>query len=195
MAAILGGLAGVAEGRPARMYCARSRPWPSCTHACILTRTLALFPLLTIAACGTTPTSAPMDHHGHGAHLTAGTASIDDPAQWAKRFDDPAWDAWQKPDAAITRLGLAADAQVADVGAGTGYFAVRLAWAVPWRGRLPLTSSPPWWPGWPIAAREDVVNLRRCWRSPPIPGRKPPAPVTSSSSATRGTTWPTGPRG
>ena len=46
---------------------------------------------------------------------------------WAKVFDDPARDAWQKPHEVIAALKLAPDAAVADIGAGTGYFAVRLA--------------------------------------------------------------------
>jgi len=48
-------------------------------------------------------------------------------AQWASVFDDPARDAWQKPHEVIGALGLSAGASVADIGAGTGYFAVRLA--------------------------------------------------------------------
>lgn len=46
---------------------------------------------------------------------------------WARVFDDPARDAWQKPHEVIEALKLAPDAAVADIGAGTGYFAVRLA--------------------------------------------------------------------
>ena len=54
-----------------------------------------------------------------------------DAPAWAKSFDDPARDAWQKPDEVIRALALEPDAKVADLGAGTGYFAVRLARAVP----------------------------------------------------------------
>jgi SAM-dependent methyltransferase len=50
---------------------------------------------------------------------------------WAKVFDDPARDAWQKPHEVITALAPAPDAAVADIGSGTGYFAVRLAHWVP----------------------------------------------------------------
>lgn len=52
---------------------------------------------------------------------------FDDPARYAKSFDDPARDAWQMPDRVINALGIKAGQSVADVGAGTGYFAVRLA--------------------------------------------------------------------
>lgn len=50
---------------------------------------------------------------------------------WVARFDDPGRDAWQKPDRVIAALALGAHDVVADVGAGTGYFAVRLARALP----------------------------------------------------------------
>lgn len=51
--------------------------------------------------------------------------------QWAHVFDDPERDAWQKPHEVIQALGLAPDARVADLGAGTGYFSVRLANMLP----------------------------------------------------------------
>jgi predicted methyltransferase len=54
-----------------------------------------------------------------------------DAEKWARVFDDPARDAWQKPGEVIEALALAADAVVADIGAGTGYFAARLARALP----------------------------------------------------------------
>jgi ubiquinone/menaquinone biosynthesis C-methylase UbiE len=47
--------------------------------------------------------------------------------QWARIFDDPARDAWQQPHRVIETLHLAPDAVVADIGAGTGYFAMRIA--------------------------------------------------------------------
>ncbi len=58
-----------------------------------------------------------------------------DAERWARVFDDPARDAWQKPDEVIGALGLEADDVVADIGSGTGYFAARLAAAVP-KGRV-----------------------------------------------------------
>lgn len=51
--------------------------------------------------------------------------------EWAKVFDDPARDEWQQPDRVIQALALTPTMTVADVGAGTGYFAMRLARAVP----------------------------------------------------------------
>jgi len=51
--------------------------------------------------------------------------------EWAKVFDDPMRDAWQKPHEVIQALALKPDAVVADIGSGTGYFAVRFAHMVP----------------------------------------------------------------
>jgi arsenite methyltransferase len=57
-----------------------------------------------------------------------GSANAD---AWARVLDDPARDAWQRPEDVLKALELAPTMTVADVGAGTGYFAVRLARAVP----------------------------------------------------------------
>jgi len=67
------------------------------------------------------PQSAP-DHMEH---------RFDDPERYAKSFDDPARDAWQLPARVIDALALSPTASVADIGAGTGYFSVRIAKAIP----------------------------------------------------------------
>jgi ubiquinone/menaquinone biosynthesis C-methylase UbiE len=54
-----------------------------------------------------------------------------DPEQYAKSFDDPARDSWQMPSRVIDVLKMSPGTSVADIGAGTGYFTVRLAKAVP----------------------------------------------------------------
>ena len=79
-----------------------------------MSRDLVLSLSLVSAACGST---APA--HAHGVYAGA--------ERWAQRFDDPARDAWQRPDDVLRALDLAPTMTVADVGAGTGYFAVRLA--------------------------------------------------------------------
>ena len=61
--------------------------------------------------------------------------SFGDAEKWSHVFDDPKRDAWQKPHQVIQALALRPDAVVADLGAGTGYFAVRLANMVP-KGRV-----------------------------------------------------------
>jgi len=57
--------------------------------------------------------------------------SFGDAEKWAQVFDDPERDAWQKPHQVILALALDPDAAVADLGAGTGYFAARLANMLP----------------------------------------------------------------
>ncbi len=61
--------------------------------------------------------------------------SFDDAEKWAKVFDDPERDAWQKPHEVIKALALKPDAVIADIGAGTGYFSVRFANMTP-QGRV-----------------------------------------------------------
>jgi cyclopropane fatty-acyl-phospholipid synthase-like methyltransferase len=50
-----------------------------------------------------------------------------DAAESAKNFDDPSRDAWQLPDKVIAALKLKPGQSIADIGAGTGYFSMRLA--------------------------------------------------------------------
>jgi predicted methyltransferase len=82
--------------------------------------------LLAAAACLAGPAAAQAPHSQH---------RFDDAERWARVFDDPKRDAWQKPHEVIQALALKPDAVVADIGAGTGYFAVRLATMVP-NGRV-----------------------------------------------------------
>ena len=85
---------------------------------------------------------------------------FDDAEKWSKIFDDPARDAWQKPAEVIAALKLAPDAIVADIGSGTGYFAVRLARAVP-RGKVYGADAEPDMVKFlnARAARESLANL------------------------------------
>jgi ubiquinone/menaquinone biosynthesis C-methylase UbiE len=69
--------------------------------------------------------SSQQKQHGAGGHHME--HRFDDAEKYAKSFDDPARDAWQMPGRVIEALGLAKGQIVADVGAGTGYFSVRLA--------------------------------------------------------------------
>jgi len=80
------------------------------------------------------------DRHEHRPAQAEGHAHgmphrFEDAEAWSKRFDAAERDAWQKPDEVIHALALPTDAMVVDLGAGTGYFAVRLARALP-KGRV-----------------------------------------------------------
>lgn len=81
---------------------------------------IAVFAYIGAAAAQRPP--AKPDHMHH---------TFDDPERYAKSFDDPARDAWQMPARVIESLKLGRGSLVADVGAGTGYFTVRLAKVVP----------------------------------------------------------------
>lgn len=86
------------------------------------------------AATGAPAQHRPLEDHGNAASgrgMKAHEADFNDPKRWARSFDDPARDAWQKPEEVIRALALKPGDIVADIGAGTGYFAVRLARAVP----------------------------------------------------------------
>lgn len=96
----------------------------------IPTSALIAFLLILAAASASfaqTAPTPPMKHgEDQGFHHSFGNAET-----WAKEFDDPARDAWQKPDQILDALQFAPTARVAEVGAGTGYFSVRIARRVP----------------------------------------------------------------
>jgi ubiquinone/menaquinone biosynthesis C-methylase UbiE len=73
-------------------------------------------------------------HDGHEHH--AMHHRFENAEQWAKTFDDPARDAWQKPDDVVNAMALQPGMVVADIGAGTGYFEKRLATAVGDKGAV-----------------------------------------------------------
>lgn len=68
---------------------------------------------------GVAGVAAAQQMHDHKMHRTAD--------EFARVLDDPKRDSWQKPHEVVMALGLRADEVVADVGAGTGYFAKRFA--------------------------------------------------------------------
>jgi arsenite methyltransferase len=59
-----------------------------------------------------------------------------DPAAYIAALEDPARDAWQKPQEVLDALALRAGERVADIGAGSGYFALRFARQVGATGRV-----------------------------------------------------------
>jgi predicted methyltransferase len=80
-------------------------------------------------------------HDAHGAVPTH-HHGFADAAAWTNVLDDPARDAWQHPEEVLRALDLTPAMIVADVGAGTGYFATRLARAVP-AGKVIATDVEP----------------------------------------------------
>jgi cyclopropane fatty-acyl-phospholipid synthase-like methyltransferase len=62
---------------------------------------------------------------------TATNYGVDDADAWASKYEDPNRAEWQKPDEVIAALHFQPDMHVADIGSATGYFAVRVAKAVP----------------------------------------------------------------
>ena len=124
-------------------------------------RWLAGLMLLWLAAAGAqAPQNAPHTHQ----HSFSGAE------RWARTFDDPARDQWQKPHEVIQALRLAPDAAVADIGAGTGYFAARLAHMVP-RGRVFAVDIEPDMVRYLAerAQREQVPNLQAVLGKPGDP--------------------------
>jgi len=77
-------------------------------------------------ACFAQSTGTPPMDHMSSPHHSFGNAE-----KWAESFDDPKRDEWQKPDDVLDALHLQPADRVADLGAGTGYFSVRIARRVP----------------------------------------------------------------
>jgi cyclopropane fatty-acyl-phospholipid synthase-like methyltransferase len=78
--------------------------------------------LAAIACLSAAPAAAQDMHKHHGHH-----PRFDDAQKWSSSFDDPERDKWQMPGRIIEALALRPADRVADIGAGTGYMAVRLS--------------------------------------------------------------------
>jgi len=74
------------------------------------------------------PQAAATPHEMHKRH--------DDPMAYIASLDDPKRDAYQKPDEVMAALALREGEVIADIGAGSGYFALRFARAVGDKGRV-----------------------------------------------------------
>jgi len=117
---------------------------------------------------GPPPSPAADPHAGH--HGGGMPHRFEDADAWARSLDDPARDAWQQPDRVLGALALTPAMVVADIGAGTGYFAVRLARAVP-RGQVIATDIEPDMIRYLTerARREGLANLRAVQTPPDSP--------------------------
>lgn len=72
------------------------------------------------AGCALCGCAHGQSHAEHGP--TFGNADA-----WVTHFENPHRDTWQKPDEVVVALGIEPAMRIADIGAATGYFAVRLA--------------------------------------------------------------------
>ncbi len=105
--------------------------------------------------------------------------------EYARVLNDPQRESWQRPHEVVKALGLRSDETIADLGAGTGYFARRFAphvakvYAIDIDEKLlkiAKDGAPPTW--------------RPSWRRQTIPGCRRDL-LTPSSSATLSITSPT----
>ena len=87
---------------------------------------MVLRALLAVLLLAALPAVAGGGGHGNPSDLGA----------YARALVDPARDAWQRPDAVVDALGLRPGSVACDVGAGPGYFTLRLARAVGADGRV-----------------------------------------------------------
>jgi ubiquinone/menaquinone biosynthesis C-methylase UbiE len=87
-----------------------------------------VFTAILLSAVPAVAQSAPSPQEAHRLH--------GDAAAYIAALEDPARDAWQKPHEVIDALRLREGEQVADIGAGSGYFALRFARHVGPSGRV-----------------------------------------------------------
>jgi predicted methyltransferase len=101
--------------------------------ASVATPRALLLLLAVAAACGRSHEAA---HAPPAASPPASEANaplvhrFENAEQWAKRFDDPARAAWQRPADVVAAMEIRKGMTVADIGAGTGYFEPWLSRAV-----------------------------------------------------------------
>ena len=115
-----------------------------------------------LAACTSTSTPEPPAYEHRFEHAE----------QWAKEFDDPSRDSWQKPELVVAAMQIAPGMTVADIGAGTGYFEPHLSRAVGPNGRVLALDVEPDMVRYLIAraAREQLANVEARQVAPDDPG-------------------------
>lgn len=97
-------------------------------------------------------------HHGH--HADHADHGFGDTERWAKVFDDPARDEWQRPDDVVRLLDVGPGLVVADLGAGTGYFERRLGEKVGSAGKVYALDTEP-----AMVTYLEERGRRERWRS------------------------------
>ncbi|HUP50660.1 MAG TPA: class I SAM-dependent methyltransferase [Thermoanaerobaculia bacterium] len=91
-------------------------------------RFLRLVPLVMLLAGGGIAAQPQERHQGHRLHR--------DPAAYIAALENPARDAYQKPGEVMKALGLKQGEVIADIGAGSGYFTLRLAGGIGPKGHV-----------------------------------------------------------
>jgi predicted methyltransferase len=134
--------------------------WNRIARKHVLGRRLALLFLLLPSCARPAHDHAPLVHRFEKA------------ADWVKDFDDPARDAWQRPDAVVLAMGIARGMTVADIGAGTGYFVPYLSRAVGPEGKVLALDIEPDMVRYmrERAAREGLSNVEARVVAPDDPG-------------------------
>ncbi len=74
-----------------------------------------------------------VEEEAHGDHHDK---RFEDPEHYARHWNDPARDDWQRPAEIVEAMGIEEGMVVADIGAGTGYFIPYLSEAVGDEGRV-----------------------------------------------------------
>ena len=122
--------------------------------------------LLASAGCGG------HGHGGHGAHDATVHHRFENPEKWGERFDAPERDAWQQPDVVIDALKIQPGQFVADIGAGTGYFTVRISPVVGVDGRVLAVDVEPEMVEYirTRAAKAGLKNVEPILTTPDTPG-------------------------
>lgn len=127
---------------------------------------LAVLGLL-LGGCAATEETHPSGHPaGHPAghppgHPPGAHKVFDDPADYARHWEDPSRDAWQRPAELVAALAVAPGMAVADVGTGTGYLLPYLSRAAGPAGRVYAVDLSPQMLDWvrERAAREGLDNV------------------------------------
>ena len=86
--------------------------------------------LVALAACGLLGWRFLPAQVAHQQHPPESTS------EYIKALEDPGRDEWQKPDLVVDTLGLRLGDEVADLGAGSGYFTIRMAHVVGPAGKV-----------------------------------------------------------
>jgi predicted methyltransferase len=97
----------------------------------MMVRTSTVWKCLMIASALIAPIGAQAPADKHAVHQLHG-----DPAAYIAELEDPKRDGYQKPREVLEALAIKQGEVVADIGAGSGYFAIRLAHHVGASGRV-----------------------------------------------------------